>query len=767
MPIQVNYYDKVIYITSPTTTVTVQELVDAIRAAEDTPEGMAFGGSVATLTDAVTDAEGKASVGGGFLSGIVMTLKSDWYIEFWDGVVLGTVSGGNVTGGLAGRPVRCEVGSSDTALQLGAVGGVIAETGVSGLTSEESTELFSIKSDIKGADDDDLKDISDQIDAVPTASEVGDEVWNRDLTAHTTKGSAGATQQCQLYDNAVVIDVANGEAGTGWPVGTHRYPSNNLTDTLAIAVARSLDTILVHGPITIGATDTIDGYTFIGHEGWGPKVTFTAGCSANETSFKYMELEGELSVGDTLLVESCTISNSLINFNGVMNIVNFAQGSEVSVDTWANIIQGSAGGDPANEPELVLNGAAVTVTHYSGNLKVKGKSASNRTTLGLAGGNLIIDSTCIAGTIQLLGHGYLEADNSGPSCTVDQEGFLSRMGVSDQVWDEDLSTHLTKGSASEALQIDRSVSIDTVLGEAGTAWPIGTHRYPVNNLADALTIAAARNIDELFIHGTLTIGATDNVDGYQFIGHEGWGANIIFTAGCSANDTSWKYLELNGEVLSGNVMLIESCTVGTLTNFRGVMNIVAFTQSADITIDGWATILEAQAGGDPASEPEISVGTALVTISKYTGNLKIMDKTGSNRITVGCTGGNIVIDSTCVNGTIQLLGNGHLEADNSGPGCSVDTDGFLSMATIDTAITTAETNVRGADGDDLKTISDQIDTLETLVAFIRDIEGGRWKIENNQMIFYKDDNVTEVARFNLYDADGTPAETDVFERERV
>ena len=166
MPIQVDYYDKVVYITSPTTTVTVQELVDAIRAAEDTPEGMAFGGSVATLVDAVTDAEGKASVGGGFLAGIVMTLKSDWYIEFWDGVVLGTVSGGNVTGGLANRPVRCAVGSSDTALQLGAVGGVIAETGTSGLTSEESTELFSIKSSIKGADDDDLKDISDQLDVV-------------------------------------------------------------------------------------------------------------------------------------------------------------------------------------------------------------------------------------------------------------------------------------------------------------------------------------------------------------------------------------------------------------------------------------------------------------------------------------------------------------------------------------------------------------------------------------------------------------------------
>lgn len=59
------------------------------------------------------------------------------------------------------------------------------------------------------------------------------------------------------------------------------------------------------------------------------------------------------------------------------------------------------------------------------------------------------------------------------------------------------------------------------------------------------------------------------------------------------------------------------------------------------------------------------------------------------------------------------------------------------------------------------------DSLGIMVEFIRDIEGGRWKIDGNQMIFYKEDNVTEIARFNLYDTQGQPTETDVFERERV
>ena len=56
-----------------------------------------------------------------------------------------------------------------------------------------------------------------------------------------------------------------------------------------------------------------------------------------------------------------------------------------------------------------------------------------------------------------------------------------------------------------------------------------------------------------------------------------------------------------------------------------------------------------------------------------------------------------------------------------------------------------------------------------LATFIRDIEGGRWKIDTgtSQMIFYKADNVTEVARFNLFDSAGQPASDNVFERRRV
>ena len=54
------------------------------------------------------------------------------------------------------------------------------------------------------------------------------------------------------------------------------------------------------------------------------------------------------------------------------------------------------------------------------------------------------------------------------------------------------------------------------------------------------------------------------------------------------------------------------------------------------------------------------------------------------------------------------------------------------------------------------------------IDFIRSIEGGRWKIDTstNKMTFYKDDNTTAVASFDLKDSDGSASTTSVFERVR-
>lgn len=52
-------------------------------------------------------------------------------------------------------------------------------------------KLSDLENNIRGTDNDDLKDISDEIAALPTPSGIADAVWDEDLTTHPTSGTAG------------------------------------------------------------------------------------------------------------------------------------------------------------------------------------------------------------------------------------------------------------------------------------------------------------------------------------------------------------------------------------------------------------------------------------------------------------------------------------------------------------------------------------------------------------------------------------------------
>lgn len=90
----------------------------------------------------------------------------------------------------------------------------------------------------------------------------------------------------------------------------------------------------------------------------------------------------------------------------------------------------------------------------------------------------------------------------------------------------------------------------------------------------------------------------------------------------------------------------------------------------------------------------------------------------------------------------------------------VDTQ-FITGAISDVAV------VLDAVYSDVGMITGTLNIVASDVEFIKHIEGGRWRIVNDQMIFYKSDNATEVARFDLYDQFGAPSSETVFERRRA
>ena len=60
-------------------------------------------------------------------------------------------------------------------------------------------------------------------------------------------------------------------------------------------------------------------------------------------------------------------------------------------------------------------------------------------------------------------------------------------------------------------------------------------------------------------------------------------------------------------------------------------------------------------------------------------------------------------------------------------------------------------------------------SIDADLTFVKDMISGRWHIdpETTQMVFYKGDNTTEVARYDLKDKNGNPSYLSVFDRNRV
>ncbi len=75
--------------------------------------------------------------------------------------------------------------------------------------------------------------------------------------------------------------------------------------------------------------------------------------------------------------------------------------------------------------------------------------------------------------------------------------------------------------------------------------------------------------------------------------------------------------------------------------------------------------------------------------------------------------------------------------------------------------------ISGSSGFIVSQLSGTLETVSSKVQSLFDINFGRWKIVANQMIFYKPDNVTEVARFNLFDDVSSPSMDAVFERVKI
>lgn len=237
------------------------------------------------------------------------------------------------------------------------------------------------------------------------------------------------------------------------------------------------------------------------------------------------------------------------------------------------------------------------------------------------------------------------------------------------------------------------VTIDVASGVPGTLYPVGTPLSPVNNLADALTIATARGFNTLHIKSSITIASGEVIDNY-ILTSDDWAVGVTLAAGSSCVNTTFEKLSING-VLSGVWNVFIDCWVYTVTNYAGWMIGGSFV---DVTLspydEGEQSFFDNIVPMYPAEDSIIRMGTGTnLAATGMNGYFRLESVAAGSIAVVGMESGVLKVAASCTGGSVVVSGTGLLE--DSSTGTTVDSGGLIGLIAISAATETSKRLIEG------------------------------------------------------------------------
>lgn len=576
--------------------------------------------------------------------------------------------------------------------------------------------------------------------------------------------------QFMTYNGVVSIDAVNGVSGTVYPIGSANEPVNNLADAVTIAENLGLSELNFLSDFYFPDGTYISNYKLVGQGSQKTVLTFESGsvlayCEAFNAQVTGREtgivgftncLINELgSVGLTPSSTNIIATNCL--FKGTTKLPSNYSGTITAINCLSTP---SVSGAPIFD--MGESGAHIQVRNWSGSLKISNITNQVSVQVFLATGSVTLDSSVIAGDFLISGVGTLE-NNATSVTTINADGLMSKDTVSLAVWDEPISKHLLPGSTGLSIgnqQFDGYIWISES-GSVGTEFPVGTRDNPVNNLTDAFTIAKDNGIVNFYFLTDFTILSTDVVSGIIFTGGGSSATKLTFESGCITANCQAIDCMVTG--MSLGLVLMENCRVsnyggsGALASDKTILlknSAIEGELSIPWNYTGILRVVNCYSIHSlPLGPPSVSYnGGAFTTlVESFSGELSVTNCTNGGATTsVDLISGVLTLSETVLSGDFNVRGVGILN-DNSTGIANINSSGLINKDVVSQSVW--EHSIANKLSDDIN--------------FIKDVTGGKWEIINNQMIFYKDDNVTEVARLNLFNSAGTPTMENVMSRERV
>ena len=143
MPLEIDSFNKLVLITSPTTSVDAQTLHDFTQDYLASPRGLVEDGTWDQKGE-ILKPEGKIEDASnpGVFSQIILILNPEWQIQFWGGSGYTRIFGGKIVGGVGDEPLLATGTAGDITVLESPVDGVTVSAG---LSDQQAADLTLIK----------------------------------------------------------------------------------------------------------------------------------------------------------------------------------------------------------------------------------------------------------------------------------------------------------------------------------------------------------------------------------------------------------------------------------------------------------------------------------------------------------------------------------------------------------------------------------------------------------------------------------------------
>ncbi len=240
------------------------------------------------------------------------------------------------------------------------------------------------------------------------------------------------------YMDRVVLDVVKGQKGTTSPIGTLAKPSSNTVDAVSIAHTNGISKILTIRDLILGEGDDISGLLILGIDSGITSINITPEAVCDEARFQDIYVVGTMDGKSSL--DYCN-TGDIDYFDGTINNSGLAGRITLSGTDSANFHRCSVA-DFHSLPSIVYSGSNhqdVIMTEWTGRITFENSvNSENKIGVGMMGGHVIIDSSCIEGHFTISGDGTYE-NNGGANVIVDATGLNNPQAIAKAVANIDMS----------------------------------------------------------------------------------------------------------------------------------------------------------------------------------------------------------------------------------------------------------------------------------------------------------------------------------------